>query len=61
MTDNISAFPQRKPAGCRAVRMLKLKNPPIAWMSGFKERAWSNINTHVGWSATLTMLDRVCL
>jgi hypothetical protein len=27
MTNNISAFPQRKSAGCRAVRMLKLKKP----------------------------------
>jgi len=27
MTDNISVFTQRKPAGYRAVRMLKLKKP----------------------------------
>jgi hypothetical protein len=27
MTDNISTFPQCKPVGCRAARMLKLKKP----------------------------------
>jgi hypothetical protein len=47
MIRNISAFPQRTPVGCRAVRMLKLKNPPIAWMSGLKESTWS-LNIPIG-------------
>jgi hypothetical protein len=37
MTDNISAFPRRKPAGYRTVRMLKLKKPPIGRMGEVKE------------------------
>jgi hypothetical protein len=37
MTDNISAFSQRKPAGCRATRVLKLKKTAHLRMSGLKK------------------------